>query len=116
MNLADLITGFPPVLTTIFSAALGSFCVCAIFIIAEKEKKKKSTAGEVLLRFMVGWISGCFLGPLTAPGLQAIGKITDGTVSFIAGGGGYFAMQKVASGKADELSKGATPDETNTIN
>lgn len=115
-SLSDLLTDFPPLFVTIFVSALGTLCAVIIGILNEKQTHRKRSAWESLGRFVVGWLAGCFIGPLVAPAFQAMVKISESAVTFIAGASGYAFVEKVILKRAETMGEPPAKPPTTTTN
>ena len=92
-----MFTGFPPILIVLLAPICGSL-VTAI-VVAIVGGPQADTPKKIVGRFVVGWLTGAFCGPIAAPFLN----LPPYTVGFVSGAGGYWGITEYLKKKQDEL-------------
>ncbi|MBC3785707.1 hypothetical protein [Spirosoma utsteinense] len=96
---AKLFTGFPPVLIVVLAPLFGS--LVTLLVTTNQQDLKEPM--KLIARFVAGWLTGAFLGPVVSPGIQAIVKAPDFSLGFLSGLGGYLSAKRIIKNKQIEL-------------
>lgn len=101
-----MFTGFPPILIIVLAPLCGSLVGVLIAVTTSAEPH---APGLLIARFVVGWLTGAFLGPVFSPAVQAMVKAPASAVGFIAGGSGYWFWSKYIVKKQAQYESGELP-------
>ncbi len=96
-----LFTSFPPVLIWILGPLFGSI----VMLLITTSDADMGQPRLLIARFLAGWLTGTFLGPIVSPGVQAVIKAPTASLAFLSGLGGYYTAKRIIKNKQIELNE-----------